>query len=360
MAVTEETLQLARELRIIIDQHVDDATRDIVRSWARAWQGVIRDWDDARRAIAAAYEAGQKPRIGQLVRLRQVSSALEASRDQIEALGERAGVRVLRDVELMTEQTVAQHLQILRSQLPPGSAGTLLRVELNRVDPAQIRWIVERVTEQVTSKGAKFGPIGEQALRDRLVRAVQLGLNPRTAARDILEQGRFLTQMRGGFTATLNDAMIIARTEMLDATRAAAFEADKANDSTLQEWMWLAELDTRTCPSCWSMHGTRHPLDEPGPDDHQQGRCTRMTVTKSWKDLGFDLPEPDPVTPDARETFARLSPEDQLAVMGPDRLALLDSGAITWEQLSMLRHTRGWRRSFAPTPVRALSRQAAG
>ncbi len=92
------------------------------------------------------------------------------------------------------------------------------------------------------------------------------------------------------------------------------------------------------------MHGTEHNLDETGPNDHQQGRCARVPKVKTWRELGFDLDEPQDVTPDARAWFEGLSREDQVKVMGPDRLAALDAG-VPWHELAQRRVNRGWRDS---------------
>src|SRR3546814_11471968 len=75
--------------------------------------------------------------------------------------------------------------------------------------------------------------------------------------------------------------------------------------------IWVAQLDRRTCPSCWSQHGSKHALDEPGPLDHQQGRCARLPVTRSWRDLGFDIDDPPSVVPDAETTFRGMRRGDQ-------------------------------------------------
>lgn len=84
-----------------------------------------------------------------------------------------------------------------------------------------------------------------------------------------------------------------------------------------------------------------------------------MPKTKSWRDLGFDLDEPADLMPDARSTFDALSPEEQTAIMGEKRLALLQNGDIGWGDLSQKRTTDGWRDSFAPTPTKTLARSSA-
>lgn len=108
------------------------------------------------------------------------------------------------------------------------------------------------------------------------------------------------------------------------------------------------------CGACWVMHGTEHPLDEPGPADHPNGKCTRGPLTKTWKELGFDFPETPSLLPDAQTAFASLSRSQQLAVMGPTRLDLLDRGEISWSDLATRRENPGWRPSITTTPVRDL------
>lgn len=117
-------------------------------------------------------------------------------------------------------------------------------------------------------------------------------------------------------------------------------------------------IAVHNCPSCWSHHGDIHPVDEPGPLDHQQGRCARSPVTKSWRELGFAIPEPASVLADAQATFKALPRDDQIAILGAQRLDLLDKGKIGWADLSQRRTTDGWRDSYAPTPIKDLVAKA--
>lgn len=102
------------------------------------------------------------------------------------------------------------------------------------------------------------------------------------------------------------------------------------------------------------MHGTHHPLTQPGPWDHQQGRCGRVPKVKSWEELGIPGIEPADVLPDAQRRFAALPVRDQLAIMGPGRLALLNSWRVGWSDLPARRETPAWRPSYVPRPVREL------
>jgi SPP1 gp7 family putative phage head morphogenesis protein len=184
-------------------------------------------------------------------------------------------------------------------------------------------------------------------------RGVAVGVNPRTAA------ARMLQRTRGGFDGGLSRATRIARTEMLDAYRNAAHAADQANSDVLAGWAWSASLSPRTCPACLAMNGRVFPTATPGPQGHVNCRCSRMPVTKSWADLGFPMfGEPRDQMPDAQDWFERLPRDQQLAIMGPTRLHLLQTGAISWDDLATKTQNPGWRPSYQPRTLTDLRRAA--
>jgi hypothetical protein len=96
----------------------------------------------------------------------------------------------------------------------------------------------------------------------------------------------------GGFNGGLSRALTIARTETISAHREAAAVSHQENADTLAGWRWLCALSDRSCPACLAKNGELHPVSEPGPQGHANCRCSRVPVTKSWRDLGIDLDEP--------------------------------------------------------------------
>ena len=52
MAVDDETIRLARKLRIHIDSEVDATVRALVTAWARAWDEIHAAWADAMMDLA--------------------------------------------------------------------------------------------------------------------------------------------------------------------------------------------------------------------------------------------------------------------------------------------------------------------
>ncbi|HET7398983.1 MAG TPA: phage minor head protein [Intrasporangium sp.] len=350
MAIQRETLRLLDGMRVSMLAPVDAAAQALIRSWGTAWNELAAEWDAALVDLVAASKDGRWPSRRQVTRARRAQKAMEATRAALLDLSRDLPVVVTQALPAMTADAADWAQRLAASQYPP-QAGTAMQVitTFDRVDPAALEAIARRTTQQVTALSQPLSAQAEQAMRSALVRGVALGDNPRRAAQVMLDR------VEGAFNGGRNRALVIARTEMLDAHRAAGMAQDLANADVLAGWDWVATLDRRTCPSCLAKHGTRHRLEEPGPHDHQQGRCARVPATKSWRDLGFDLDEPTDALPDARAWFNGLPDEDQVAIMGQARLDLLRSGNASWEDLTVKRTTPGWRDSWAPRPVSDLA-----
>jgi hypothetical protein len=352
VAVRRETLRLLHNIRVALDRTVEAATVDLVKSWARAWDTLAMDWEASVKELATLRDDGKWPTRRQVDYAERTQKALFYTHAALNALGDYTGVSV-RGYMPQAVDLASAHLDVIASQYPPKvRSDPSLRLNFNRLSRSELNAIVRRTSQQVTSLTLPLSAEATDALYRELVRGVAYGTHPNTAARVLMRR------LEGRFNGGLTRAMVIARTEILDAHRAAAAETHRANADVLTGWVWLATLDGDTCPSCWGEHGIEHPLDEDGPDDHQQGRCARGPLVKSWEDLGFNVKEPPSVVPDAQATFAKLDTAAQLKVMGQTRLDLLDSGSVNWSDLSTRRSTRGWRDSRIPTPVRDL--QGAG
>ena len=81
------------------------------------------------------------------------------------------------------------------------------------------------------------------------------------------------------------DAERYTRTLLIYASRQAAHVSYQANSDVLDGWVWSATLGPHTCMSCVALDGTVHGLDET-LNDHDNGECAAVPLTKSWADLG--------------------------------------------------------------------------
>lgn len=346
MSVTDETQRVGRELRTAIRAAVDDETRALVKAWDRAWRSVVAEWE---AAVADVLNAEGPTTIGQIRRMNRARNAVTAATDLITKLLAEQATRLPKVIAGITDTTGLLNARQIATQLPR-TEGTRaeLTVRFDRVSPEALDAIVRRSTQRITSQTRPLSKkMTEQMLRT-LVGSIPQGLSPRDAAR------RLLRALEGKFNGGLARALTITRTEMLDAYRAAAGAQQNANRDVLGGWVWSAQLDNTTCASCVALHGTEHPLDEAGPWDHQNGRCARTPLVKPWSQLGFTIKEPPTTLVSGPDWFAAQPEATQLAILGPERLDLLQGGKTTWPALSSKRTVPGWRDSYGPTPAASL------
>lgn len=343
MPITDRTLRLEQDLRDALQAITDTQTRDLVRAWATAWDEIA---PDLTAALLEQLVAGEQISRAQLLRSTRLRAALAVVADQLQALAATSQVRIVGDLQAVVDTAGAAQASVIDSQLPLNFMSPDDLAAWSRVDANQVTAIVTRATEQITSLHKPLAPAAYDVVRRELIRGVAAGSNPRETARRMVRRAE-----RVGFNGGLTRALVISRTETLDAHREAARLGRIAHADVLGGWTWLARLDGRTCPSCWSRHGTVHPVDEQGPNDHQQGRCTAVPTTKSWADLGIDVEEPPSLLPDAATRFAALSPAAQREVLGPARHAAWARGEFPMDAWSVRRTTDGWRDSYGVAPV---------
>lgn len=354
MAVTRRTLRLLQALRADVGDQADDVVRQLTAAWVHAWDALDAEWQAAVDQVVALYAASDRwPAPWQLARIDRLVAAQQQTAAALTALTATTSTTTGAAATDVVAATAAAEPAIIASQLPAAVAAAAVETYAARIAPTALEAIAVRARSQIHSATWSLTEDATQAMRRALIAGVATGAHPSEAARSMV------AQVQGAFNGGLDRALVIARTEILDAYRDTSATVHQANADVLAGWTWISTLDRRTCPSCWAMHGTEHPLDERGPDDHHQGRCARMPRVRSWAELGVAGVEDQDAIPDAQQRFAALSRADQVAVMGPTRLELLTSGQITWADLVTVRDSQAWRRSHVPRPVRELQAIAA-
>lgn len=336
MTVNRQVLALDRQVRDTLTGATDRRTRELVTAWARAWDDVAGLLE---RALLDAAPGAEMPPAHVLARDVRVRSALRVIEGRLRELTADLSTSSLAEVAEVVHETADLTEQMLVVQAPP-------IVPTPATAPA-IDAIVQRTAGRIESQARPLSRQQTARMRRSLTRAVVTGQHPYVAAKAMVDG------VRRDFTGGLSRALTISRTELADAYRTASATVQQANADVLAGWEWVADLTERTCPACWGMHGTRHPLDEPGPLDHQNGRCTRVPVTKSWRELGIAGREPVDAVPDAPSVFRSLSADTQQRIMGPSRLAALKDGRLSWGDLASRRSSNAWRDSYVPSAVPA-------
>ncbi|MFJ5861492.1 phage minor head protein [Pseudarthrobacter sp. NPDC092439] len=351
MPFTPETQRISDDTRRALDAVMGDHTRALTKAWVEAWDYLQPEFEASFAELMLAAKDGRLShrQVDQNVRL---AKTLELAREALEELADGIEPLVADDLGPVTTDAYKAHISAIASQLPAEHAGIVIAWEHASADAMEA--IVTRSLQQIHKDTRPLAADVERLMKNELIRAVALGDNPnRTAA-------RIIRNAENKFNGGLTRALVISRNEVLDAHRAAAKVSEERNRDIMAGWRWSAALTARTCPSCLANHGTLHPVEEPGPLDHHQGRCARVPVTKSWAELGFKgMDEPADEFPDARQWFDGLTPETQAAIMGRERLKLLDDGKVSWDDLTTRTKNGQWRDSMTVTPVSVLKAKAA-
>ena len=311
MALTAETYRLLRDQQRhinLIVLRLDEASRVVWRAIRADIKNLPAD-DPQRSELIRAYRTKWGEAFAQLARETQVS-ALELQR-----------------------LAFADQVALATSQLPVGVAFHMPNAEAER-------WLAQRVTERISTTANRLSAAVRTVLLDGLEQGIREGLNPVDVSDRFISKARRMGVEVDRLAAR---SVNIARTEMLDAYRNASQMTYLANADVVTGWMWVTNISPATCPSCIAMHGTEHSLDEFGPADHPQGRCTRVPTVKRWSDLGIDIPEPPPVQMSGEAAFGLLSEKQQRQILGPAGFEAWSSGRWPMSKWSSVVKPEGWR-----------------
>jgi SPP1 gp7 family putative phage head morphogenesis protein len=140
----------------------------------------------------------------------------------------------------------------------------------------------------------------DEAKARRLRDAIRLGVVQGDTVDQIVRRVRGTKALRytdGIMNIGRRGAEAMVRTAVAHTTTAARDELYKANSDLIASEQWVSTLDTRTCPQCMGLDGQKFELGKGTQTPAHIGcRCVRVPVTKSWKELGFDIDDLPPAT----------------------------------------------------------------
>lgn len=315
---TREQLEIEAAATLLLQEHLDAHTRDLITRWGTAWDNTHTELEAAVLDLTTNNIGGTVTRTAALrsARLQAATAALLQAlatiTEQTTANAQTIAHAVITNSANATQRMIAAGL--------PGVRLKELRTSLTAADPQQILQMLERTTKTMHKRAYTLSAEAEASIKAQVLKSITVGDNPRKAARDAV---RGIEDLWNGGLARANT---LARTEIIDSHRRAAAHVEQLNKDVLDSWEWVAHLGAgkRTCRACISMHGTKHAIDSPGPLGHPNCRCARVPVTKTWEELGFPgVKEATSKTPDADAWFAKLSENDQ-------REILTDAGYEAW------------------------------
>lgn len=214
----------------------------------------------AQRELLAFYGVALRRVRAELRALEGLGPAVRGREHQLELFQQAAGralaeyarqgaERIRRLQEDATGQAVGDLPPLLSASLGPGPV-----VEFAPPHPSVPASLIGFSTDG-TPLGSLLGEVAGSAAaaaRRELVVGSIRGHGPREVARAISKASG----------VAYDRSLLIARAEMLRAYRTTTLSGFEQNRTVVKEWSWLCAYDTRTCPACWAMSGTTHPVDE--------------------------------------------------------------------------------------------------
>lgn len=181
----------------------------------------------------------------------------------------------------------------------------------------------------------------------RFAAAVRQGLVAGETNAQIIQRVAGKAGFPGVMEIARNNAAALVQTSVASVANEARMATFAQNEDLIARYRWLTALDSHVCEQCAALADqTWEPGDEsmPRPPLHFNDRCVLTPETKTWRELGIDLPEPPdgmrasrdgpvPASTTFREFLDRQSPAFQDEVLGPGRAALYRDGKITLADL---------------------------
>ena len=339
MTINRDTLRIDEQLDRLLASNIDDHEALLVAAFADVLRVTRAEAEAIASAMILAAEEGRSVS-GLAVRNERVLRGLSAIREAIEQAltTSLAGVPVTVSREAQSASDGARDM--IAAQLT-GARRAELQAAVVAASPEQVSAIVERTTQRIVSQSMPLGADAERVMRREIRRGIAVGENPRAVAR------RMVRALEDASDLALSRAMTIARTEQIDAHRAAAQATEAANTDVLAGWEWQAHADERLCPACLSMHGTRYDTDVPGPLGHPNCRCSRVPVTKTWEELGFPgMRDPAPIGESREQILAGMSDEEMRRMLGARGYEAWKAGDYPPEKWAVRRENNDWRASY--------------
>ena len=243
MTINRDVLKREAAALDVINQVIGEKERALIAAWIVTYDQVSGELLAALDELTAANINGTVTRT-QLLRSQRLQEAIRAVEAALDQITEQSGIILTSGLWEQIHATTETQVGMIASQLPRqiGTGTTrLLATSVVAASSEQIAAMVERVTQRMTSAVRELSVEAKRAIRVELLRSISVGANPRVAAR------RALQRVEGQFDGGLGRALTIARTEQLDAHRAAAQTVELANQDVLAGWTWVAHLGPRTC-----------------------------------------------------------------------------------------------------------------
>ncbi len=322
---------LARQ-RAALLQAERAAASELVRAYGGIWYRIQARLDELFEARRIALEAGEVIDASWLYKAGRLESLQRQIEQELRLWAQYAEPRIV-NLQGRAIEAAASHAEeltrIAAGPPPPGYALSFTHL------PTQAFEDIVGLTGEGSPLRElldKLGPQASESVKDALLEGIATGQNPRAIAGSVRE----------AFGGNLSRALTVSRTETLRAYREAQRREYEANSDIVTGWVWTSALSGRTCVLCYALHGSVHPHTEI-MSEHPNGRCFPAPLPKTWKELGFDVPDDKPLDyGDGESRFKELREDQQRNILGHAGYEAYQAGAFKLSDLVGTRYSPDW------------------
>lgn len=325
----KDVFQLNRQFREELLRREYKATRNVLRSYERAWKSISRDLDALTRRIEQAIANGDDISPSWFYREARMRTLLDEINSRYQQLAKECTEFTQTAVKVAAPMGARHAYQLGKNAVVGEFAG----LPSAAVESMTGLFSVGPVRELF----AKLGPIAMREASRVLIDAMAKGENPRKAAKLLRDSIEGLTKQR---------AVLIARTEIIRSYRMAAQATFQKNADVLSGWRWTAAKTRATCPVCLAMDGEVFPVTET-LSSHPACRCAMVPVPM----LDFGGPKPET----GEEWFAKQPAFIQDRTLGSKTKGqMLRSGVFSLKDIVQRTHSPTWGSSYRSRTIKEL------
>lgn len=310
--------EVIREQRRKLIARDRDALLNVTRGFAIARREISRSLLELLNEMSAATTRGEKITESWLRKANRLHTLKSQAAGAISRFSVGLELSVLNGQRAEVEQAVRDAAATYHAAR---SVNPRLPIEFDRLHDDAAQTMIGQLGDG-SPLSRLIGQFPKQAAalaEEGLIQGIAIGRNPRDTAlrlQSAMSSGGMLPtggpdEVFESLRKIRTRSLAIARTETLRSYRSSSLATYEANSGVVTGWIWIATLDTRTCASCWAMHGTKHSATE-AFGSHVNCRCSPAPDIEGV-DLGIRTGE---------ERFALLDSEKQLDVLGAKKFEL--------------------------------------
>lgn len=310
--------QSIKQFRGNLFKQETDARRAVRRSYAVALALLRTDLAETLKRIEAIRAEGGEVRTWRLLEEQRLRQLIARAEIEFQRHADRVYTETIRAQQAAIQQAQAASKQLIEDAFGPGPPNVGLPVYLLPTGALTQLTTSLQPGAPVQRLLAEFAGDAAETVQNQIIGGVARGASPREITSAIVAELGASQRVR---------AERIVRTETMRAFRAASIETYKANRHLVTGWRWMAALDRRTCPICFANHGRVFPLDVAFAS-HANCRCIAAPISKSWRDLGYDVADNRPAITPGPDVFAAMPVADQRSILGNAAYVAFNAGDV--------------------------------